>query len=81
MIAVGKPLPLSPRMAQLVDAVAKITAERGIAPSLAEIGKAMGITPHRARVLAAEAERRGRLTHTPRVHRSWRVVKAGKAAK
>jgi hypothetical protein len=81
MIAVGKPLPLSPRMAELVNTVATLTAERGVAPSLAEIGKAMGITAHRALVLAAEAERRGRLTHTPRVHRSWRVVKAAKAAK
>jgi len=74
MIAVDRTRPLSPRMSQLVEAVGKLTAKNGYPPTLRELAEEMGVGHPRVVTLAAEAERRGRLARTPRVHRSLRVV-------
>lgn len=79
MIAVDRTRPLSPRMSELVNAVAALTAKNGFPPSLREVAEEMGVGHPRAAFLAAEAERRGRLTRTPRAHRSLRVVEVAKA--
>jgi hypothetical protein len=81
MIAVEKPRPLSPRMLDLVETVARLTAAHGFPPTLRECAAEMNVGHGRVVSLAAEAERRGRLTRTPRAHRSLRVVKAPKATR
>jgi SOS-response transcriptional repressor LexA len=63
-------------MAELVEAVGKLTAKFGYAPTVRELAKEMNVNHHRVHTLATEAERRGRLTRTPRAHRSLRVVEA-----
>jgi SOS-response transcriptional repressor LexA len=61
-------------MSQLVEAVGMLTAKHGYPPTVRELAEEINVAPGRAATLAAEAERRGRLTRTPRVHRSLRVV-------
>lgn len=79
MIAVDRTRPLSPRMTQLVEAVVRLTAKHGYPPTVRELAEEINAAPGRAAALAAEAERRGRLTRTPRAHRSLRVVEVAKA--
>ncbi len=74
MIAVDRTRALSPRMTQLVEAVVRLTAKHGYPPTVRELAEEINAAPGRAAALAAEAERRGRLTRTPRAHRSLRVV-------
>ena len=66
---------LSPRQEQLVDAVSRLTAQRGFPPSLKELADTIGVSLCRAKSLADVAVRRGFLLHDPRVARSWRVVR------
>ena len=60
--------------AKVRRAIALLTAIHGHAPSIVEIAKAVGVCPNRAFTACMEEVRAGRLTHTPGVHRSWRVV-------
>jgi hypothetical protein len=60
--------------AKVRRAIATLTAVHGHAPSLTEIAKLVGVSPTRAFTAAMEEVRAGRLTHTPGVHRSWRVI-------
>lgn len=66
---------LSPRQEQLVNAVDRLTTQRGFSPSLAELARDLGCSLCRAKRLADLAVRRGFLLHDPRVARSWRVVR------
>ena len=56
------------------NAIATLTVMKGHAPSIVEIAELVGCSPNRAFTAAMEEIRAGRLTHTPGVHRSWRVV-------
>jgi hypothetical protein len=60
--------------AKVRRAIASLTAVHGTPPSLTEIAKLVGVSPTRAFTAAMEEVRAGRLTHTPGVHRSWRVI-------
>lgn len=73
--------PLSPRQRELVDTIASMTNERGFPPTLREISAKLGVHFSRAATLAGYAERRGWLTHEPRVARSWRVLPEQAATK
>ena len=53
MIAVDRTRPLSPRMAQLVDAVGKLTAKHGYPPTVRELAEEIKVAPGRAATLAA----------------------------
>ena len=71
------PLPLTPRMHELVDYIGDYIARQGFAPSLEEAAAALGVsTPYIFR-LAVEAERRGGLIRKRRSPRSWLPVDAG----
>lgn len=65
---------LSPRQEQLVEAVRRLTAQRGFSPSLAELARELGCSLCRAKSLADTAKARGFLLYEPRVARSYRVV-------
>jgi hypothetical protein len=56
------------------NAIATLTAIKGHAPSIVEIARFVGCSPNRAFTAAMSEIRAGRLTHTPGVHRSWRVI-------
>ena len=71
---------LSPRQEQLVNAVDRLTAARGFAPSLAELARDLCCSLCRAKSLADVAVKRGFLLHDPRAARSWRVVRQHDAA-
>jgi hypothetical protein len=60
--------------AKVRQAIATLTAKHGHSPSLTEIARLVGVSPTRAYTAAMEEARAGRLTHTPGVHRSWRVI-------
>ena len=66
---------LSKRQAQLLSIVSTFTATHGYAPSLADMAIEIKLSGTRCYQLAMRLEDRGRLLHTPRVARSWRVVK------
>jgi len=66
--------PLSARQGQLLRAIDRLAEERGFPPSLAEVAAAMGVATSRVGQLAKVMVRRGRLTHEPKIPRSWRVV-------
>jgi SOS-response transcriptional repressor LexA len=71
---------LSPRQEQLVNAVGRLTTEKGFPPSLAELASEIGVSICRAKSLADVAVRRGFLLHDPRTARSLRVVRQHVAA-
>jgi hypothetical protein len=60
--------------AKVRRAIATLTAVHGHAPSIVEIARLVGVSPNRAFTAAMEEVQAGRLTHTPGVHRSWRVI-------
>ena len=68
------PLRLTDRQSQVVEAVGRLTKERGYAPSLREVAVVIGVHPSRAARLARVAVRKGALRHAPGVARSYRVV-------
>ena len=68
---------LSRRQFQLLQAVTIFTATNGYAPSLSDLATELKLSCTRCYQLAMRLEARGRLLHTPRVARSWRVVKGG----
>lgn len=67
---------LSKRQLQLLSIITTFTAANGYAPSLADMADQLKLSGTRAHQLALRLEAQGRLTHTPRVSRSWRVVDA-----
>ena len=66
---------LSKRQSQLLEIVTTFTATHGYAPSLSDMAIEINLSGTRCYQLAMRLEDRGRLLHTPRVARSWRVVK------
>ena len=74
MGAKREPKKLSPRMSQLVNAVASLTKEHGYPPSICELASEIKSSKGRAYALSIEAERRGYLTRNRNVHRSMKVV-------
>jgi len=65
--------PLTPRMRDLVRAVAALTEKRGIPPTITEVAARMGVHPTRVAQLAVAAAARGGLVRDPRIPRSMRV--------
>ena len=65
--------PLTPRMCDLVKAVATLTEKRGIPPTITEVAARMGVHPTRVAQLAVAAAARGGLVRDPRIPRSMRV--------
>ena len=65
---------LSPRQAELVKLIDKLTREKGFPPTLREMATQMDLHHTRVARIAATAEIRGALTHTPGIARSWRVT-------
>ena len=65
--------PLTPRMCDLVKAVATLTETRGIPPTITEVAARMGVHPTRVAQLAVAAAARGGLLRDPRIPRSMRV--------
>jgi hypothetical protein len=65
--------PLTPRMCDLVKAVARLTEQRGIPPTITEVAARMGLHPTRVAQLAVAAAARGGLVRDPRIPRSMRV--------
>lgn len=65
--------PLTPRMCDLVKAVATLTEKRGIPPTIMEVAARMGVHPTRVAQLAVAAAARGGLLRDPRIPRSMRV--------
>ena len=65
--------PLTPRMRDLVKAVATLTERRGIPPTITEVAGQMGVHPTRVAQLAVAAAARGGLLRDPRIARSMRV--------
>jgi SOS-response transcriptional repressor LexA len=70
---------LTPRQAEFVAAVDRLTRENGFPPTLQELADAIGVSTCRAAGLATIAVARGHLLHTPRRARSFRVVPADAA--
>jgi Mn-dependent DtxR family transcriptional regulator len=68
--------PLSPRMRDLVKAVARLTEQRGYPPSIIELAAALKVHPSRVTELAHAAKARGALLMEPRQARSIRVPAA-----
>jgi SOS-response transcriptional repressor LexA len=64
---------LTPRQAELVAAVGRLTRKRGFSPSLEELGAELGVHRSRIAALARAAEARGALIREPRVPRSMRI--------
>ena len=72
--------PLSPRQREFVSTVERLTRQMGYGPSLREIAQAMGCHLTRARETGILAARKGAISHTPAIARSWRVVKHPRSA-
>ncbi len=70
---------LSRRQSQLLQTVTTFTKMNGYAPSLSDMADELKLSCTRCYQLAMRLEARGRLLHTPRVARSWIVVKGGAA--
>ena len=60
--------------AKVRRAIAMLTGVNGHPPSLTEISRVVGVSSTRCYTAALEEVQAGRLTHTPGVHRSWRVI-------
>jgi Mn-dependent DtxR family transcriptional regulator len=75
------PADLTPRQAELVALIDRLTTSRGFPPTLRECAAALRVTHPRVDTIARGLERRGVLTHEPRVARSWRLKPAGKPAR
>jgi hypothetical protein len=67
------PKGLTPRMRDLVQAVASLTEARGIAPSLEELARELRVHPSRVQRLACGAEASGALVRDARIPRSLRL--------
>ena len=68
--------PPTPRQRDVLALIVRLTAERGFAPSRAEIASAMGWrSTHAVRAHVDELERKGYLARTPGVARSLRVLR------
>jgi DNA-directed RNA polymerase specialized sigma subunit len=65
---------LTPRMRELVKAVAALTEKRGIPPTITEVAGAMGVSASRVQQLRDEAEARGGLVCDRRIPRSMRLA-------
>ena len=70
---------LSKRQSQLLEIVTTFTATHGYAPSLSDMAIEIKLSGTRCYQLALRLEAKGRLLHTPRISRSWRVTKGGAA--
>lgn len=70
-----KPPMLSPRQKQLVAAVKRLTEAKGHAPAIRELAAEMELSAARVHELIRTAERRGAVTHVPRVARTVRVLR------
>jgi hypothetical protein len=67
---------LSPRQAQLISTIEKLTRDRdGLPPTLREVSVAMGVHPSRVAQLARSTEQKGALAREPRTARSWKIIK------
>ena len=65
---------LSPRQAELVEVVERLTANTGYPPSSREIAAVMGVHHSRVNQLIATAAARGAVTRDPGKMRSVRVL-------
>ena len=72
---------LSRRQEQLVETIAKLTADRGYPPSMREVATAMNVSFGRVGQLARTTEAKGAIARDPNVARSWRVVHPAALAK
>jgi hypothetical protein len=68
----------TPRERDFIAAVAALADARGFAPSTAEVGKHLGISPTRARDLGMAAAHNGWVSREPGVARSWVTTDAGR---
>ncbi len=65
---------LTAREREFVVVMGRLAKSMGYPPSVADVGKAMGIGPTRARTLARACELAGLIEHDERTARSWRLV-------
>ena len=70
---------ISKRQAQLLSIVSTFTAKHGFPPALTDMADGLKLSGTRCYQLALRLEAKGRLLHTPRISRSWRVTKGGAA--
>jgi SOS-response transcriptional repressor LexA len=73
--------PLSPRQRDFATAVATLTKQRGIPPTLAELAKELSVSLPRAAQLADACQSRGAVSRERRVARSFRVIQPTRTAK
>lgn len=75
--------PLTPRQLELLATIRRLTAARGVPPTLVETGAAMSPPCHwtNVRSLARKCQRAGRLDYRPRTARSWVVVDSSGAGR
>jgi SOS-response transcriptional repressor LexA len=62
------------REKQLLDAIVRLTADRGFAPTMRELARAVGVSVSRIKQLTDDCERQGFIRRDPRIARSYRVV-------
>ncbi len=62
------------REQQLLQALARLTSERGFPPTLRELAPVLGVSLTRIAQLMERVQRKGLVTSTPGICRSWRVV-------
>jgi SOS-response transcriptional repressor LexA len=62
------------REKQLLEAVVRLTADRGFAPTMREIAPAVGVSLTRISQLMDDCERQGFIRRHPRIARTCRVI-------
>ena len=67
-------MPLTPGQSDLVDALKRLTAEKGYAPTFRELAGAVKRSLATVRQRVASLERRGVLTHEEGAYRSLRTI-------
>ena len=65
---------LTHRQLEVVDAIDRLTRDRGFPPTVAEVGDELGVCGQRAATLIGIAEARGLVKRDRRIPRSLRVV-------
>ena len=66
---------MTPREIQLLDAIERMTTDRGYPPAMRELAGELGVSLTRVKQLADACQRQGTLTRAPRVARSFRVLR------
>lgn len=72
---------LTPRQADLINAIRRIQESTGIPPSLAEIASELGVTRSTAHALVRAVRAKAFLTTTPGKYRSIRLTAAASTIK